>query len=527
MLCNDAVQQAYGPRLEKARPELDYRRLIRLDYASERPLYQQIVDQVLDRQKSGAFPPGFRLPPTRLLSQQLDIHRNTVVRAFEELQAMGVISSTVGRGSFVTAQAPDVPMSRHSTQGTALPWSTILSKRLDAPALARFDRLSRSQVGSDTINLQRMQPSPDLLPVEPLRRCLEHVLRTTEARALGYAPRDGAEPLREQIAEMLGREGVPTRPEDVVITSGAQQALDLVARALIDPGDPVMIEALSYSGAINMFAAHGATLVPVATDAEGPDLAHLARAGSRGAKLFYVIPNGHNPTSSTMSAARREDLVAWSRRAGVPLLEDDFGADLDLDGDVMPLPLRALDADVIHVGTFSKRLIPALRVGYVVCPAPLRPALLTVKHAADLGGSLLLQLTLAEFLERGYLRGHLRRVIPEYRSRRDALEEALTKHVPAGVTWAHVGRGVSLWLRLPAGVDAEQVFRAAEKRGVLVSPGDLSGVGSAPVGGIRLTFCAEPPERLRVGAERLGQALEEVLATKAVESASVAAVGLF
>ncbi len=506
---------------------MDYRRLIRLDQTADRALYQQIVDQVLERQKSGAFPPGFRLPPTRVLSQQLGVHRNTVVRAFEELQAMGVIASTVGRGSFVTAQerGPDREPSVGAPTG-GLPWASIVSKRLEASSLTRFDRLTRAQVSGDVINLQRMQPSQDLLPVDELRRCLEHVLRTARGKALGYAPRDGAPQLREQVASLLSREGVPTRSDDVVITSGSQQGLDLVARALVDAGDPLLLESLSYSGAINLFSAHGASLIGVDSDDEGPDLAALPRAGARGAKLFYLIPNGRNPTGTTISAARREALVAWSRRAAVPLLEDDYGADLDLDGDPVPPPLRALDPDVIHVGTFSKRLIPALRVGYVVCPAPLKPALLTLKHAADLGGSLVLQLALAEYLDRGYLRGHLRQVLPEYRARRDAIEEGLRAHLPRSVEWVHANRGVAVWLRLPPGTDTEVVFRAAERRGVLVSPGELASVGTGAPPGLRLTFCAEPPDRLREGARRLGKALEECLSARTSEGAAAAAISV-
>lgn len=500
---------------------MDYRRLIQLDYSADRALYQQIVDQVLQRQRSGAFPPGFRLPPTRVLSQQLGVHRNTVVRAFEELQSMGVIASTVGRGSFVAARETGGVEELPAPAGSGLPWDSLVSKRLEAAALTRFDRLSRTQAGGDVVNLQRMQPSVDLLPVDGLRRCVEHVLRTSKARALGYAPRDGAPALREQVAALLAREGVPARAEDVVITSGSQQGLDLVARALVDAGDPVLLESLSYSGAINLFSAHGASLVGVSSDDEGPE---LPRMSARGAKLFYLIPNGRNPTGTTISAARREALVAWSRRAGVPLLEDDYGADLDLDGEPVPPPLRALDPDVIHVGTFSKRLIPALRVGYVVCPKPLRPALLTLKHTADLGGSLLLQLALAEYLDRGYLRGHLRQVLPEYRARRDALEEALAQHLPKAVEWSHVSRGVALWLRLPPGIDTEQVFRAAERRGVLVSPGELSSVGTSNPPGLRLTLCAEPPARLREGAKRLGQAIEEVLSAKVSDHAAMGVV---
>ena len=423
---------------------------------------------------------------------------------------MGLTESAVGRGTFIAALPTPAPIPAPS-HASSMAWSSLLSKRLDPGPLSRFDRLSRSVRTLDAINLQSMQPSADLLPVDELRRCIDYVLRTSRGRALGYAPRDGLPALRSQIAAGLARDGVPARPEDVVITSGSQQALDLIARSLVDPGDPVLLEEQSYGGAINLFAASGASLIGVPGDAEGPELRALSLLGPRGAKLFYLMPNCRNPTGGTITAGRREALVRWSRGAGVPLIEDDYGADLNLDGTPPPAPLRALDPDVLYVGTFSKKLIPALRIGYLVAPAGIRQRLVALKHAADLGTSLLLQQALAEFLDRGYLRAHLKRVVPEYRDRRDALESALAQYLPKGVEWSHAERGVTVWIKLPRGTDVEAVFRAAERRGVLVNPGVLTSVSDGAPPGLRLTFCVEPPGRLKEAAKRLGKAVDEVL----------------
>jgi DNA-binding transcriptional MocR family regulator len=240
-------------------------------------------------------------------------------------------------------------------------------------------------------------------------------------------------------------------------------------------------------------------------------MAALERLGRAGPKGLYLMPNGQNPTGRSISGKRREEIVAWSHRAGVPLVEDDYCADLDLDGVPNPPSLRALDGQVLHLGTFSKRLIPALRIGYVAFPPALRQHLAALKHAMDLGSSLLLQHALAEFLERGYLRAHLRQVLPEYRARRKALEAGLRKHMPAGVEWSRAHRGVATWLSLPATIDPEAVFTSALEHGVLVSPDVLFTVYGHERG-IRLTFCAESPARLTLGAKRLGEALREVSA---------------
>ena len=483
---------------------------IKLDPHNGEPLYRQIVDQVIDRIRSGAFPPGFRLPPTRTLARELDAHRNTIVRAFEELQSTGFIVSVVGRGTFVcdeppTAESPAPPPTR-----AGMPWGSLLSRATRAEPLGRADALARPAPHRDTIDLSRMQPSDDLMPHQAMRRCIDHVLRARGAAALTYAPREGLPKLRELIVEDLARLGVPARADDVLITTGSQQALDLVARALIDPGDTFLVEDATYSGAINLLAAAGARVMGVKSDDEGPDLQSLEQHARGGAKGFYLMPNCGNPTGSCVSARRREALVAWSHRAGVPLIEDDYGADLNLDGDSPPAALRALSSDVIYVATFSKKLIPALRVGFMVCPESLRKDLLPLKHTMDLGTSVLLQHALCEFLERGYLRAHLRRTVPEYRARRDALAAALAEGLPDDVEWTPPRRGLVLWLTLPEWMDPVAVYEEARRQGVLVTPGALYSASGRDRHALRVTFCGEKPERLAEGARRLCRAFREV-----------------
>lgn len=485
---------------------------IRLDTQRDQPLFRQIFDQIAARIQTGAFPPDYRLPPTRVLAQELGTHRNTVVRAYEELEAAGFVTSTVGRGTYVTGlQRPAPAVAPRAEDALGLPWRTLLSRAAQVEPLGRLERLAHPSPADDPINLNRMQPSPDLLPSELLHRCLDQVMRTLGPKALSYAPREGLPRLRDAIASDLSHHGVPARAEDILITAGSQQGLDLLARALINPGDTILVDASTYAGALNLFSVAGATLVGVPWDEEGPTLEALGRLERSGAKGFYLMPNCHNPTGRPISHARREALVAWSHRAGVPLMEDDYGEGLSLDGEPSPPALRAFDREVIYLGTFSKKLIPALRIGFVVCPAALRPLLVPLKHAMDLGSSALLQHALAEFLERGYLRAHVAKTLPEYRARRDALEEGLAAHLPRSVRWRHPDRGFVLWLPLPPGLDPERVYLEGLRRGVLVGPGTLNTVDGHQTAGLRLTFCAELPERLRLGAKRIGDAVGALL----------------
>ena len=473
------------------------------------PIYRQICDQLLERIRSGALPAGYRLPPTRSLAQELNTHRNTVVRAFEELQSTGHVESVVGRGTFVCrveASAPTAPAPR-----AALPWTSLLSGAAMSEPLTRLDRLRRAPGPGGAIDLAKMQPPIELLPAAQLRRCTEHVLRSMGGRALGYSPRAGVPRLREVIAHELARAQVPARAEDIIITTGSQQALDVLARSLIDPGDRFLVESSTYTGEINLLALAGARVEAPACDDEGPNLHALERLGRAGAKGLYLMPNCHNPTGGAISIDRREALIDWSHRWSVPLIEDDYGADLILDGTRATPALRALDADVIYVSTFSKKLIPALRVGFMVCPPAIVERLSAMKWAMDLGTSPLLQHTLAEFLERGYLRAHLAKSLPEYRKRRDALAEGLQDYLPPEVKWSLPTRGVTLWLDLPATIHPETAFLAAKRAGVVVLPSTLHRVDDSARGGLRLVFCSEPPARLREGAKRLGEVLQGLL----------------
>jgi DNA-binding transcriptional MocR family regulator len=281
----------------------------------------------------------------------------------------------------------------------------------------------------------------------------------------------------------------------------------VIARTLIHPGDCFLVNRTTYSGAIDVLTAAGARLIGVPSDDEGPDPAALERLASSHAKGFYLMPNCQNPTGEVVSQRRREFLVDWSHRARIPIIEDDYGSDLMLDDEQLPPALRALDADVVYIGTFSKKLLPALRVGFMVCPRGLKTHVSALRHAMDLGTSPLMQHSLAEFIERGYLLPHLRRVKAEYRNRRDALERSLASHLPAQVRWRSPRTGVVLWLPLPSGqVSAMELTEEARRNGVAVLPGSQFAAGSQHEDGVRLTFCSESPERLALAAKRLGKA---------------------
>jgi GntR family transcriptional regulator/MocR family aminotransferase len=489
----------------------------KLDPRRDEAIHRQIFDQIVARIESRAFPPGYKLPATRVLARELKAHRNTVARAYADLEAAGFVCGSVGRGTFVEeTQRPMAAVDRREprspTASQPMPWGSLVARGARPEILARAERWARRVDGRDVVNLARMQPSEDLLPAELMRRCMARVLAEHGSRALSYAPPEGVPRLREQLARELNSRGVPATAEDVLITSGSQQGLDLVARTLVNPGETLLVESTTYSGAIDLFTLAGARLVSLACDDDGPLPNALERVNRSDVKALYVMPTGHNPTGRTMSAERRRALVEWSRAAAVPIIEDDFVAGLSLEDREDPPHLRALDGEVIHLSTFSKRLIPSLRVGYLVVPAALRESLRSMKRVVDIASSAILQHSLAEFIERGYLRAHTTRVTREYRARRDALSRALRRNLPEEVTWHVPTHGIVLWLSLPAALDPDAVYEEALRQGVLVSPSSMWSVDRHPSPGLRLAFCAEPEGRLLEGAKRLGKAMKTLMA---------------
>ena len=250
---------------------------ISIEKATDVPIFQQIADGLSTSIRNGVLPGGARLPPTRDLADALGTHRNTVVRAYEALSSAGFVVSHVGRGTFVTelkdraAAMGDGRPVAFDSRVAGLPWASLMSRTAASESLQRGDRMARRAWPADAINMSRFEPGADLRPVETFRRCLDHVMRKSGSKAMGYAPREGVEELRVGIAKELVRRGIPASADDVLVTAGSQQAIDLLARALVDRGDAFFVEEPTYSGILNLLSAAGARPVGVPCDDEGPD----------------------------------------------------------------------------------------------------------------------------------------------------------------------------------------------------------------------------------------------------------------
>jgi 2-aminoadipate transaminase len=358
-------------------------------------------------------------------------------------------------------------------------------------------------------------PSPDTFPAEAMRVAADKVLREAPREALQYAASEGYAPLREWVAEHLGRQGMAVSPGQVLITTGSQQGLDLCGRLLLDAGSRVLVETPTYLGALQAFAPNEPQVDDVAGDDDGPVPEALAEAAARGgdrARFLYVLPNFQNPSGRCMSEARRAALVDAAQAAGLPLLEDNPYGDLWFDTPPAPTLASRWAEGTIYLGSFSKVLAPGLRLGYVVAPSALYPKLLQAKQAADLHTPVFNQRLVHEVIRDGFLDTHVPTIRTRYAAHRDAMEAALRRHLPAGCRWITPQGGMFFWLTLPSEIDAMALLPLAVEAGVAFVPGAAFYARSPQAHTLRLSFVTLAPEQIERAVALLGGVLKDVLA---------------
>lgn len=481
----------------------------RVDPHSDVPVYLQIARAVREAALEGRLPGG-RLPPTRRLARRLGVNRNTVVAAYEELAAEGLVRGRAGRGTFFVGGAPgQAAAPADGPAGDAGPWFTAFSRAVEGPGVGSLLSMYRIALSGEGISFAGSYPAAELLPVDEFRAAMSRALAAHGPELLSYGSTAGFGPLRERIAGSMRQHGSAVTAEAILVTNGSQQALELVFRTLVDRGDTVVLEDPSYTGALSVLASLGARLVGVPLDEEGirPDLLELALERHR-PRLLYVQPTFHNPTTRVMGESRRREVLALAARHRCAVVEDDWAGDLRIEGRDLPT-LHALEGGrrVIYLSTFSKKLLPGIRVGWVAAPQPVLDRLVALKQISDCGTSPLVQAALHEFLAAGGLESHLGHVVRAYRVRRDAMLASLERHFPEGAAWTKPEGGLFVWVRLPEGADAREVFEAARARGVLFSPGDVFHVDGSGRNTMRLTYAAVAPDAVERGVSVLGELL--------------------
>ena len=454
-----------------------------LDLNSDVPLYRQLGGYLQTLIGNGDLLPGDRLPPTRELAGQLGLNRTTVSAAYELLEGDGLIKGSVGRGSFVCGS----PQREIETVN----WSRALTPSVATP-------MGSARPG--LINFSASRPSEKLFPVKEFRECCEEVLRSDRVRSLlQLGSPGGYEPLR---AFLLRRSGLARETDDILITNGCQQAVDLLRRALVRPGVKVALEEPVYPGLRNLFLEGGAELIGLQMTPEGVDLYSLRQALEAGAKVIVLTPSFQNPTGATIPAAARKLILSLTRAAGAIVIENDIYSELAYAGGELPR-LKSLDPNVILLGSFSKIAFPGMRCGWIIAPKPVIARATELKQLADLHTDQLSQAFLLQFAESGPLEAHQAKMIAAGKERLRAVEQAARKHLSA-CKFTLPNGGMNLWLDLPDGLDASALRGLAQQAGVDYLPGRYFSVSRPLDSGLRLSFAGLEPNEIRRGIELLG-----------------------
>lgn len=467
----------------------------RLNEEDHKPAYVQIADYMLSKIQSGEWIAGAYLPSQRLLAAKLGINRSTLVAAFDELKAMGLLKTFGKGGTQVCAYLEDLELPK------APDWQSHISEGFHLSNVETIQIINRYEFTEGYIRLSSGEPSPDLFPKDLMAEVMGEM--ASEVNSLGYEEPKGMPMLREAVCQYLSEIGIITPPENVLIVSGALQAIQLASIGLIQPGATVFLEKPSYLYSLNIFQAIGMRRFGVNMDESGiiPSQIESSRPKHRQA-ILYTVPSFHNPTGLLMPSERRQELAKTCARIQVPIIEDDVYRELWLD-EKTPAPIKSFDqvGNVLYVGSVSKTLSTGLRIGWMVGPEAVVDRLGDLKMQNDYGSSSLAQIAVAKFLNKGYYHLQAERVRSEMRKRRALTESLLAHYFKEWATWEMPKGGYYFWLTFRKPISLRVVFQEAFKAGVLVYPGYL--YDNTIGGSLRISYSYASETDLILGIQKL------------------------
>src|SRR6266851_5012374 len=396
-------------------------------------------------------------------------------------------------------------------------WQQLYADRTEGMRASDIREILKVTAQPDIISLAGGLPAPELFPVDEYRRAFEWVLEADGAQALQYGPSEGYLPLRRLLAERLSRFGMPCGPDDLLVTNGSQQALDLMGKVFLNPGDTVLVETPTYLGALQAFNQYQATYAIVPMDEDGMRVDEVERVlAQRSArapiKFIYALPNFQNPTGRSMSLERRRRLVELASHYGVPIVEDDPYGELRYEGAALPT-LKSLDTEglVIYLGTFSKILAPGFRLGWMLAGPEVMEVLMHGKQPSDLHTGMAQQMATYEVAKGGFVDQHVERIKAFYRERRDVMLRSIEEHFPADAHYTRPAGGLFVWAELPRDINTRELLLEAIEEKVAFVPGQGFHADGSGTNTMRLNFSNVPPEQLQTGVQRLGHAIQRRL----------------
>ncbi len=480
---------------------------LHFDSASDVPVYKQVAEAIATRIRSGSIASGEKLPATRELAGQLGLNRATVSAAYAVLEEAKLLDGYVGRGSFVAKY-------QKQAARPGADWDAIL-----APLESGFGSAAQNMTAHKMeISFANSRPAAEAFPLAQFRRLAKQVIDSKHAsEILQLGSPHGYLPLRRYLLEQAVTSGTARAGDDLIITNGCQQALDLLARLFTAEGHTILVEDPVYHGLVRVFSRAGANLIPVAVDHAGLDPEQLEQTIERHRpRLLIVTPSFQNPTGATLPLERRKRIVNLAQRFGVALVENDIYSELRYYGKALPT-LKALDetGNTILLRSYSKVSFPGLRVGWAIAPRAVVARLAEAKQISDLHSDQLSQAVLLRFAESGELERHLERTRAAGAERLNAVLRACSRSLPAGARYTRPDGGMNLWIELPAPLTAENLLHRAEERGVNFLPGRYFSVRPGHSRGLRISFGGLAPDEITRGIQIIGEAAREELAASA------------
>ena len=467
---------------------------IQLSKDKQEALYVQLYDQMRELIATGKLSHGFLLPPVRKFAKFLEINAGTVMSAYKQLEKNGYIFSRTGSGSYVAELSSIVDNEDRDDKEEEIDAIEILSPKFD-------DRY---------INLASIALNPDLISVEAFKQVLIEVLDRDQGYAFSYQESQGFYPLRESIARDLKKYGVKAEAGNMQIISGAQQGIDIVAKAFLNYGDYVFTENPTYPGAIAAFRSRGAKIVEISMEEDGINIEELEdKLRKFRPKLMYVMPNIQNPTGSSYSVAKRNRLMGLARYYNAIILEDDYISELSYGKEIMA-PLKAIDRDdrVIYLKSFSKIFMPGLRLAFLTMPQHLVSKLLAIKHNSDISTSGLTQRAFDLYLRKGIWHEHITAIRKMYLEHFKLTLAAIEEFLPKTVTYVKPQGGLSIWITLPLGISAKEIAEEVQNRQVLITEGRPFFPRQAIDRYIRISFATATPVEIQNGIRMIGNVLK-------------------
>ncbi|AVB09714.1 GntR family transcriptional regulator [Bacillus velezensis] len=467
------------------------------------PKYIQIIQFIKEKIGNGEWPIGSKIPSQRTLAKHFEVNRSTVITALEELTADGLIEGRMGKGTVVTNNTWTL-----LAKNSAPDWDQYVTSGIQQPSQKIVQEINKSESNSDLIQLSKGELSHEIFPLAAMKKMMGKVSQNIEA--FGYEEPKGYLPLREALSGYLRTIGIQASPSSILIVSGALQALQLISMGLLQRGSTVYLDQPSYLYSLHVFQSAGMKLTGVPMDNDGllPEHIHVAR-GERGRAILYTNPCFHNPTGILMSKKRREEILAASENAQLPIIEDDIYRELWID-EIPPDPIKTIDKNghVLYIGSLSKTLSPGLRIGWIVGPEPVIERLSDIKMQTDYGSSSLSQRVAAEWFTSGEYQQHLEQVRSQLKVRRQLVMSLLETNLKNVAAWNMPKGGFFVWVKILPPLSMKLLYTKALTKGILLNLGSIYAQEKGNY--IRLSYAYASLEDLQKGIYELGLMIKEL-----------------